>query len=123
MAADFATAWGLSGVDVIGELSANLGRGDQINLYDAGDNLVDELAFGDEVYAGTPRTKDASCNIPATDYGYTIAQTSWTLASVGDSFGSWMSSGGDIASPGVVPEPATFVLFLVSGLLIGRHRR
>ena len=74
-AADFATAWGLSGVGIIGDLSTNLGRNDQINLYDAGSALVDQLSFGDEDYPGTPRAKDASCNIPNTDYGYTVAQT------------------------------------------------
>ena len=100
VAADFATAWGLTGVDIIGELAANLGRDDQINLYDAGDTLIDQLAFGDETYPGTPRTQNASCNVPDTDYGDTVAQTDWTLATVGDSFGSWMSAGGDIASPG-----------------------
>ncbi|MGD8452719.1 MAG: carbohydrate-binding domain-containing protein [Phycisphaerae bacterium] len=99
-AVDFAVAWGLSGVAIIGDLSANLSRNDQINLYDAGDGLVDQLSYGDETYPGTPRAQNASCNIPDSDYGYTIAQTSWVLATVGDAYGSWLSAGGDVASPG-----------------------
>jgi predicted extracellular nuclease len=123
MAEDFATAWGLTGVDIIGELTANLGRNDQINLYDSGDVLVDQLSYGDEDYPGTPRTQNASCNIPAADYGYTVAQTDWVLATVGDSFGSWTSAGGDIASPGQVPEPTSLLLLLAGGLVMVRRRR
>lgn len=122
VAADFEMAWGLSGVSVIGELSANLGRNDQINLYDDSGVLMDQLSFGDETYAGTPRAKDTSCNIPAVDYGETVAQVDWSLATVGDAFGSYMSAGGDIASPGRIPEPTSLALLIVGGLMIGRRR-
>jgi predicted extracellular nuclease len=122
LASDFAAAWGLTGVAIIGELSANLGRNDQINLYDAGDNLVDQLSYGDQDYPGTVRTQNKSCNIPATDYGFTEAQTSWVLAAVGDAYGSWMSAGGDIASPGIIPEPTALVLLVAAGVLLGRRR-
>lgn len=121
-AADFATAWGLSGVAIIGELSANLGRNDQINLFDAGNALIDQLSYGDQTYPGTVRTQDQSCNIPAADYGYTVVQTSWVLATVGDAFGSWASSGGDIASPGIViPEPGALAILALIGLAIARR--
>ncbi|MEW6199402.1 MAG: carbohydrate-binding domain-containing protein [Planctomycetota bacterium] len=96
----FAANWGLSGVRIIGGNTANLGRNDEINLFDAGNNLVDRLTYGDENYPGTVRTLGKSCNIPATDYGYTVAQTTWVLAAAGDSFGSKVSSRGEVGSPG-----------------------
>ena len=100
IASDFASAWGLAGITIIGESTAGLGRNDQINLYDAGSVLMDQLSYGDEDNPGTVRTQYASCNIREADYGYTSVQLNWTLAMVGDSFGSKMSVGGDIASPG-----------------------
>ncbi len=100
VATDFATAWGLTDVTIIGEAATSLGRNDQINLYDSVYNLVDELTFGDEDNPGTPRTQNASCNIPEADYSETLAQMSWILATVADAYGSRMSTGGDIASPG-----------------------
>ncbi len=100
VAADFAAAWELTGVTIIGESTTNIDRNGQINLYDSSDVLVDQLSYGDENYPGTPRTQYASCNIPASDYGQTIAQTDWSLAAVRDIFGSRTSAGGDIASPG-----------------------
>jgi hypothetical protein len=100
VAADFAAAWGLTDVTIIGELTANLNRNDQINLYDSSNVLVDQLSYGDEDYPATPRTRNASCSIPASDYNRTVAQTGWRLATVGDTFGSRLSAGGDIASPG-----------------------
>lgn len=122
-AADFATAWGLSGVAIIGDNPANLGRNDQINLYDASNNLVAQLAYGDQTYPGTVRTQNASCNIPISDYGVTVVQASWTLAVVGDEYGSWASLNADVASPGTapIPEPATAVLALLGGLLLRRR--
>ncbi len=105
VAADFAAAWILSGVKIIGENATNLGRNDEINLYDASGNLVDRLTYGDETYAGTIRTQNASGGIPLADYDYTVVQTSWTLAVVDDDFGSWTSIQGDIASPGTAPIP------------------
>ncbi|HNQ23689.1 MAG TPA: carbohydrate-binding domain-containing protein [Phycisphaerae bacterium] len=99
-AADFATIWGLSGVAIVGGNTANLGRNDEINLFDAAGNLMDRLTYGDEAFPGTVRTQNRSCNIPATDYGYTTPQTSWVLATAGDAYGSQTSTRGEIGSPG-----------------------
>jgi uncharacterized protein len=125
-AASFRSAWGLAeSTKVFGpNTNSNLGRNDMINLYDADGQLIDELSFGDQTYPGTPRTQNKSCNIPAADYGYTVAQTTWSLAAVGDSFGSWASTGGDIGSPGIapVPEPATLGLLAACGAALTRRR-
>jgi hypothetical protein len=99
-AESFAAAWALTDVNIIGDCPLRLNRNDQINLFDSNHVLVDRLDYGDEDYLGSPRTKNVSCNIPALDYSKTCAQMSWKLAFVGDSFGSRMSAGGDIASPG-----------------------
>lgn len=120
-AAGFIAAWGLSGVSVIGGNTNNLGRSDEINLYDAGGNLVDRLTYNDQAGQG-PRTRYFSCNIPASDYDYTVAQGTWVLASVGDAYGSWMSARGEVGSPGRIPEPATAALLAVAGLLWVRRR-
>jgi predicted extracellular nuclease len=119
----FAAVWGLSGISIVGGNTANLGRNDEINVFDAAGNLVDRLTYGDEDYPGTVRANKLSCNIPATDYGYTVSQTSWGLATTGDAYGSWASSLGEIGSPGRVPEPATAILLAAAGLSMVRRRR
>lgn len=124
VASDFQTAWGLAAsVKIFGSnTNSNLGRSDMINLYDAAGTLVDTLTYNDQAGQG-PQTKNKSCNIPGTDYGYTIAQGTWVLASVGDVYGSWASSGADVASPGIapIPEPSTLALVVVGGLMLKRR--
>jgi predicted extracellular nuclease len=123
--ATFRSAWGLSAsVKIIGSnTNSNLGRADEINLYD-GSALVDSLVFDDAAGKGL-RTQYKSCNIPAAEYGVTTAKSSWILSAVGDSFGSWKSSGNDIGTPGVaaVPEPMTMILLGLGGLLFIRGRK
>ncbi|MBN2216505.1 MAG: lamin tail domain-containing protein, partial [Pirellulales bacterium] len=61
--ADFRTEWNLaSTIKVIGSNGANLGRNDEINLYDDSDTLVDQLTFGDEDFPGSIRTQCVSGN-------------------------------------------------------------
>ncbi|HVP12977.1 MAG TPA: lamin tail domain-containing protein [Phycisphaerae bacterium] len=125
----FRTAWGLNaGVKIFGpNTDSNLGRNDMINLYDAAGLLIDTLSYGDQTYPGTVRTNGASCNIPGTDYGYTVVRLKsegWLLAWVGDEFGSWASTGGDVGTPGIapIPEPTTLMLFAFCGLAVARRR-
>lgn len=121
-AASFRSAWALgAGVPVVGGNLANLGRADEINLFDAAGNLVDRLAYGDAVYAGTIRTQNFSGN-PGTlaDLdGFTVTP-GWVLAAVGDGFGSYASTLGDVGNPGLfapVPEPGTWAL-LMAGVAV-----
>lgn len=120
----FRTAWGLgAGIKIFGPNdNSNLGRSDVINLYDDAGTLVDTLTYSDQAGQG-PRTQNKSCNIPASDYDETTALGTWVLSWVGDEYGSWASSGGDVASPGQVPEPAGAILLAAVGFAFIWHRR
>ncbi len=99
-ATSFAAAWGLSGVPIIGSNSAaNLGRNDAIHVFDAQGNLVERLRYGDESYPGTIRAQNASGQVCSQAIGQD-AIADWTLAAVGDAFGSVASVGGAIGTPG-----------------------
>jgi hypothetical protein len=98
-AAAFRTAWSLcDAVKVIGGNTDNIGRDDQINLYDAANQQVDHLDYGDDTVGG-PRTQNASAWVSAAGLGNNVI-TDWTLSSVGDAEGSVASAAGDIGSPG-----------------------
>jgi hypothetical protein len=131
--AAFRTAWGLgAGVNIIGgNENSNLGRVDEINLYDNLGALVDRLTYGDnrdpeDPPAGAPatdgsiRTQNRSGNplslaaLGANDvFQWALANTE---AQGADGFGSVTSAGGDRANPGffnlAVPEPGSLVLLL-----------
>ncbi len=123
-AEDFRTAWGLSAsVKILGEYSNNLGRNDEINLFDPLENLVDRLTYGDQDIPGSIRTNGASGNIPAGSLGLNDAMAA-ALSALGDGYGSWTSAGGDIANPGAyIPEPATLALLAAGAGLIRKRRR
>jgi uncharacterized protein len=123
-AATFATSWGLSSSIKImgGNATDNLGRSDEINLYDAGSTLIDRLTYDDQTGKGL-RTQGKSCGIPASDYDLQTASSTWILSSVGDQYGSWISTGGDIGSPGMIPEPATMAILGLGALILGSRRK
>ncbi|MFA5554683.1 MAG: lamin tail domain-containing protein [Phycisphaerae bacterium] len=125
-ASDFRDAWGLdSSIKVVGDLGvesgSNLGRADEINLYDSFDNLVDRLTYGDSTEAGGPRTRYFSGNILLEYLGQNDA-TQAVLSANGDIYGSYISNLGDAGNPGsyyaAIPEPASLILFCLSGLAI-----
>ncbi len=95
----FRADWDLcEGVKVLGGYTNNLGRADQINVFDAGGALVDRLTYGDQTIGG-PRTTGRSAWVPAAALGQDDA-TQWVLSTVDDVEGSVASSGGAIGSPG-----------------------
>lgn len=128
LAADFRTAWGLdASVDVIGELGEesghNMGRSDTIHLLDASLQVVDLLEYGDEDFPGSIRTQYFSGNpmTPAALGANDVYQ--WQLAAVGDTYGSYASTEGDVGNPGVyVPEPASLASLALAALLLARRR-
>ncbi|MEZ5626742.1 MAG: lamin tail domain-containing protein [Rhodocyclaceae bacterium] len=125
-AADFRADWSLAAnVKVLGGYTNNIGRGDEINLFNAGGSLIDRLTYGDQVFPGTVRTQNASGNpLSAADLAGTTVTANWALASVGDGFGSYAAASGDIGNPGFyvaapVPEPETYAMMLAGLALVG----
>ncbi len=130
-AAAFRAAWNLpASVKVLGGYSNNLGRADEINLFDTNGVLVDRLSYGDQVFAGSIRTQTHS-GTPvslAALQPFTV-HAGWVLSVSGDAYGSWMSSQGDVGDPGLftlaapVPEPASLALFAAGAALLGSLAR
>ena len=126
----FRAAWNLgANVRIAGSNTANLGRADEINNFDAGGQLVDRLTYGDTTVAGTIRANNRSGNPTAlTDLTPLTVTTGWVLATVGDGFGSHASTLGDVGNPGTfalaVPEPASWALMLGGvAALVARRRQ
>lgn len=122
-ASTFTTDWNLSGVQVLGGYTNNIGRGDVINLFNGG-TLVDSLAYGDNSIGG-PRTQGFS-GVASTSAALGVNDaTQWQLSVVGDFEKSYASANGDIGSPGftsyaaAVPEPETYAMLLAGLGLMG----
>ncbi len=101
-AATFRTNWNLcNGVKVIGGSTNNLGREDEVNLYDAFGTLVDRITYGDVTFAlGSIRTTLKSGWVNAVGLG-TNTISNWTLSAVADVENSFTSSLGEIGNPGI----------------------
>lgn len=130
-AASFRASWGLgANVKVVGGATPNIGRSDEINLFDATGTLVDRLTYGDEAFPGTVRTQNRSGTPTSlTDLVPFTVTTGWILTTVGDAYGSYAALGNDVGNPGLftlaVPEPATYALWLagLAGVAAVARRR
>ncbi len=123
--ATFRIDWNLdASVKVLGGYRNNIGRSDEINLYDASNALVDRFAYGDQDFPGTIRTQGLSGNpVSLAALAPATVSTDWVYAQVGDSFGSYASNKLDVGNPGyfalAVPEPETYALMLAGLGLVG----
>lgn len=124
LAESFRLQWGLSAsVRIIGEYTNNLGRNDEINLFDADGNLVDRLTYGDGAFPGSVRTQTISGNVLPGAAGQNDP-FGWVLSADGDAFGSYFSTAGDLGNPGIyIPAPGAAALLGLAGLAGVRRRR
>ncbi|MEO6053175.1 MAG: lamin tail domain-containing protein [Chthoniobacterales bacterium] len=127
-AAHFKTNWGLgAAVVVIGGNSDNLGRSDEINIYDASNVLVDRLTYNDQGSGNVagPRANGISDWAPVGALAANNASL-WRASTLVDGSGSHTSLAGELGSPGTyqfaptpVPEPSVYALLIASiGLLL-----
>ena len=129
-AANFRTNWGLpASVKVIGGNGNNLGRADEINLWDntmPTPVLIDRLTYDDQTIVGSPRTQNVSGNPKTLAALGANDATQWKLAVNGDVYGSHFSSLNELGNPGVftlVPEPGSMLLAGIGLFADLRNRR
>ncbi|MFD2569251.1 putative Ig domain-containing protein [Spirosoma soli] len=112
----FRTAWYLPGsVKVVGGNTNNLGRSDEINIYDNTGALVDRLTYNDQSTAGLVRTQNVSAWTAPANLSATTYNSSWVASTVPDVQNSYSSVAGNVGNPGGYFIPLNRVLVRVTG--------
>lgn len=135
---DFRLVWTSldAGVRVLGNSLPGLSRNDTIRIFNAEGGIVDQLAYGDQDFSGTPRFRGTTAITSPANLGTNNIQ-GWVFS---DNPAGWhdgigmtnlTSANGDIANPGytnfsVVPEPSAIAMMSLAfgaGALFQLRRR
>lgn len=134
----FRASWSLpASIKIIGEYTNNLGRNDEINLFDADGNLVDRLTYGDQSFPGSIRTQNRGGVPISFDALGANDVFQWAFADelpgggpidlteVYGSVGFFVNDLGQTGNPGYffIPTPGAAALFALAGLAGVRRRR
>ena len=120
----FRNLWNLAAdVKVLGNLTVNLGREDEINIFNGG-LLVDRLSYDDRQGLG-PRTTGTSAVPGSLSIVGSNQAAGWVLSQAGDVHGGFANKVGELGSPGsaafitAVPEPSSYALLMAGVVLMG----
>ncbi|TVQ62232.1 MAG: lamin tail domain-containing protein [Phycisphaerales bacterium] len=134
----FRASWSLpASIKIIGEYTNNLGRNDEINLYNDAGDLIDRLTYGDQSFPGSIRTQNRG-GVPLSfdaigvndvlQWGFADQVAGGgpiDLTEVYGAVGFFTNTLGQTGNPGYffVPTPGAAALLALAGLATVRRRR